>query len=896
MIVVTGRPGAGLLALVLSTALAAPPSLADQPPAEPEPPPSAAPDKRVKVAASTRYKAGTLHRFTMGGGYRDLWEAEIELPVLDLASIGGGLTPTGRFGGLQSAVLGFKGADGRAYSFRGTDKDPSAVLDPMLRETVIRGLVQDQMAAQHPGGPLVAGVLSEAAGVITIEEKLFVMPDDPALGKYREEFAGMVGSFFIYPQAANEGREGFHGATEIIDYKALYQRLEESHADKVDAEAFLRARLLDLLLGDFDRHRKQWRWAKLPGEPLWQPIPEDRDQAFVRYDGVGQRLGYIYLPILQCYGPDYPAIGGLTLHGWEQDRWLLTGLTWTDWERIARDMQRRLDDATIDRAVAALPAPWAKLDGQRLRADIRGRRDRLDEAAREFYEHLAAEVDVQGTDAAEHVRIEWTLDDQLLIEIRERAAGADGVPVVYRRRFDPRDTEEVRVYLRGGDDVVEASGAPGDITLRVIAGAGDKRIDDRRAGEMQVYAESEATRVKEGEHTIVEREDYELPPSDSGFVDVEDVPPRDWGSDFVPLPKIDVESDIGAVLGIGGIYKTYGFRKHPWSTRHRFTAAVSTGNVQPLLEYGGQFRPQNSDHLALLDLRFSGIELVNYHGLSNESPNEDEALVEGYFRVTNQQLRVAPGFEWRFLDDAVKLNLRAHAGFSRTLEGDFVGDRFVEVEAPYGSGFFGHLGAELGVVVDARRSLWDDASMALPFGDNPAAGYPTSGVLAELKGEISPPVWDVDEVYGSVSGSLALYAALFEGRLAGSLRVGGQMTFGKVPYFGAAYVGGGGTFSGGATSRGFGQQRFAGESAVYGNLDLRLYIARVTLLVPMDVGIHGFADVGRVFVEEEDSSLWHPSGGGGFWLAPLARTNTISFSLAASDEDLMFYLRAGFHY
>ena len=133
----------------------------------------------VRVAASERYRAKRIHRFALGGGYRDLWQAEIELPVLDLVAEGG-LVPTGRFGGLQTAVLGFKSKDGRTYSFRGTDKDPSAVLGPLFKDTVIETLVQDQMAAQNPGGPLVVSVISEAAGVLTVAERMVVMPDDPA--------------------------------------------------------------------------------------------------------------------------------------------------------------------------------------------------------------------------------------------------------------------------------------------------------------------------------------------------------------------------------------------------------------------------------------------------------------------------------------------------------------------------------------------------------------------------------------------------------------------------------------------------------------------------------------------------------------------------------------------
>ena len=54
--------------------------------------------KTVQVQASTRYERNRIHQFTFGGGYRELWKAPIELPVLDLAKEGGGLTPTRRFG------------------------------------------------------------------------------------------------------------------------------------------------------------------------------------------------------------------------------------------------------------------------------------------------------------------------------------------------------------------------------------------------------------------------------------------------------------------------------------------------------------------------------------------------------------------------------------------------------------------------------------------------------------------------------------------------------------------------------------------------------------------------------------------------------------------------------
>jgi hypothetical protein len=859
------------------------PALADEPDL-------AASGETVRVAASERYRAARVHRFALGGGYRDLWKAEIELPVLDLSATAGGLTPTRRFGGLQTAVLGFESADGRAFSFRGTDKDPSAVLHPLLRDTVIQTIVQDQMAAQHPGGPLAAGVISEAAGVMTVPARMVVMPDDPVLGEFREEFAGMVGTFFEFPLPASQGRPGFHDATEIISHKELYERLAASQVDQVAVEHFLRARLLDILIGDFDRHRKQWRWAKLPGDSRWQPIPEDRDMAFVRYDGAGPRVASIYVPILQNYGPKYPSMQGLTLHGWEQDRWLLPKLSWADWEAVALDVQSRVTDETIEQALRALPPEYAELDGERFRHDLRGRRDRLVEGARSFYEHLAREVDVQATDDAEQVTVLRGEDGSTLVEVRSASADP-GQELVFARRFEPGDTRDLRIYLRDGDDQVTVTGEPCCIRLRVIAGSGHKLLDDSAGGATRLYDEAGTVEVKEGPGTTVDRRPYVPPESDSGFVDVEDVPPRDWGSDIIPIPEFGYEKDVGVFLGAGVVYTRYGFRKHPWSSKHRFTGGWSTEAERGRLRYFGQYRFENSDLLSTLELKGSGIEILRFYGFGNTTDDDQN---DGFFRVRNRSYRVTPGLRLKVMDDKLRFSGGPWLEYSRTQNGN----RLIDIERPYGSGKFGSIGAFANVQFDTRRSKGDaEMDLALPLHENPAAGYPTSGFLIDITSEVSPPVWDVDKTWGAIEGSVSAFVSAGEGdRATLALRVGGRDTWGRTPYFNAAYIGGGNFFSGNATVRGLRAQRFAGDSSVFGNLDLRVFVARLKVVVPSDVGVLAFGDVGRVFEDGESSKKWHPAYGGGVWIAPLARTNAISFTVAKSEEETLFYLRVGFNF
>ena len=850
-------------------------------------------EERVRVAASERYRAGRVHRFVLGGGYRDLWEAEIDLPILDLAVIGGGLKPTGRFGGLQTAVLGLKGADGRSYSFRGTDKDPAKVLDELLLDTVVETIVRDQMAAQHPGGPQASGVLTSAAGVITVVERMVVMPDDPRLGEYREEFAGMVGSFFEFPQPGGEGRKGFLGAVDIINHKELYERLARDHTTRVDVEAFLRARLLDILIGDFDRHRKQWRWAKIPDSTTWQPIPEDRDMAFVRYDGVAQRIVKLYIPILQNYGPDYPFIKGLTLHGWEQDRWLLPSLSWPVWEALVEDIQARLTDEVIDAAVAALPQEYIELDGERLRHDVRGRRDQLMAAARSYYDHLAREVDIQLTDAAEEVSVERDGAGGTLVEVRSRgeADPAEEGALVFSRTFDSSETKDLRIYLRDGDDSVVVRGGKGGSRLRVISGAGEKRVDDSAGGRTRVYDEGDHTVVTPGPGTRVDREVYTPPESNAGFVDVDDVPPRDWGSDTYPFPEIGYQNDVGVFLGAALAHTRYGFRKDPWSSKHSFGAGWATEANEPRLRYRGEFRPENSKLLGRVDLAYSGIEIMRFHGFGNGT---SDSRGDSFYRVRNQQARAGVSVSAPVWGE----HLRASAGpffqFSRTKNGS----RLIDQLNPYGNNHFSLTGVSGSLIFDTRRSLPNEHSkLEIPFSDNPASGFPTSGVYIDLTGRFVPPLFDVDEAYGSIEGSVAGYLSFGEAaRLTFGARVGAKETFGDYPFFDAAYIGGGRFFSGSANNRGFPSRRFAGDTSLYGNLDARLFLARMKIIVPTDIGLQAFFDVGRVWFDNQDSNNWHPSGGGGFWLSPLVRTNTISFSVAQGNEDLQVYMRLGFHY
>jgi hypothetical protein len=212
-------------------------------------------------AIAPRYEAGALHRWLWGNDYRALWTAPVRIEVLDLASVGGGLTPVRDFGGSETRVLALRAADGRDYTFRSVDKDPVSLVPGELRDTWVRELVQDQIVGCHPVPFFVVDELMEAAGILHTKSRLVVLPDDERLGAYRREFAGVVGQFLEYPQGRSARNPGFQGAVRILDHAEFYPLMAASPDARPDVRAIMNGRGIDKMLGDRGRDPGTRGWS-----------------------------------------------------------------------------------------------------------------------------------------------------------------------------------------------------------------------------------------------------------------------------------------------------------------------------------------------------------------------------------------------------------------------------------------------------------------------------------------------------------------------------------------------------------------------------------------------------------------------------------------------------------
>ncbi|MDX1579487.1 MAG: hypothetical protein R3266_13460, partial [Gemmatimonadota bacterium] len=458
----------------LAVAVAMTPALAEGQLERTVPPPDA---DTITAAITDRYERGGLGRWFYGGGYRKVWATPIQIPVLDL-DFAGGLTPveTGGYG--QTTTLEFLGADGLEYAVRSIDKDPTRRLDSLFQGTIVARIVQDQVGQFLPTAGLVVDPLLEASNLPHPKHRLVVIPDDPRLGEYRERFAGLIGMLTDRPQEGPDDTPGFAGSSRIVGTDTFLDELEEGDCDRADLRGYLKARYLDIVIGDRDRHEGQWRWARYPDGPdcyLWRTIPEDRDQAFILNDGFMMSLYRLVRPQQVKYGPAYPNLKGLTFNAWELDRQLLVALDEPVWAEVAAELQSQLTDEVIEAAVRRLPEPHYALRGAFLERSLKARRDALREEALDYYRLISRQAEIKATDRDEIAVFEHLDDGDLRVTIRYREGPRSGSPY-FDRTFERGVTSEVRLRLQGGDDVVEVRGGRGRIKVRAIGGGGDDRF------------------------------------------------------------------------------------------------------------------------------------------------------------------------------------------------------------------------------------------------------------------------------------------------------------------------------------------------------------------------------------------------------------------------------------
>jgi outer membrane protein assembly factor BamA len=289
---------------------------------------------------------------------------------------------------------------------------------------------------------------------------------------------------------------------------------------------------------------------------------------------------------------------------------------------------------------------------------------------------------------------------------------------------------------------------------------------------------------------------------------------------------------------------------------------------QPIVDYRHDFRSVLGVGDLLLEGRYSGIEVVRFYGLGNQTEVSESS---DYYKVDQKQLVLAASLKW---GNGAGREFSVGPVFRRTKSDTTHDGSFVTDSRAYGTGTFHQAGVQAGIELDGRDIM----------------GAPTRGYHVNGGASFYPTALDVTGSYGEVHGEAAAYLSPGSKNPTLAVRVGGKRLWGTFPYSDAAFLGGS------ENVRGLREQRFAGDASAYGSAELRFFLTRFFLLFPVDFGVFGLSDVGRVFMDGQSLGGWHTSFGGGILLAPVTRSATLRLSIAESAEGRAFYVGMGFAY
>jgi hypothetical protein len=423
-------------------------------------------DSIVTVIAPEYDQVGAVHRYWLGDSYRKLYNTPVKMRVMDLSKEKGGLQVVKLGGGMQTQSLRLVDSNGVEWVLRSIQKFPERSLPESLRKTIAKDIVQDQISIAHPFGALTVPTFNRALDIPHASPELVFVADDPVFGEYQPIFKNRPYMF--------EARMPFENEKTDNTAKVI-SRLLDDNDNKVDQKTTLRARLLDFVLGDWDRHEDNWRWdpEKEKGKKIYTPVPRDRDKVYYKTSGIFPvLLSMQWLKAhLQPFSPHIRNVAHWNFNARHFDRFFLNHLSEKDWLEQIEYVQNTLTDSLIRQAMLQMPDTIVKLSAPELEKNIMSRRDELKSTGMEYYKSLAKVVDLPLSGKREFIDVDFENDGSITIDVHNKKKdGTEGARIL-KRRFLAEDTKEVRIYGIAGEDEYKLHGRGKSlIKLRLIGG------------------------------------------------------------------------------------------------------------------------------------------------------------------------------------------------------------------------------------------------------------------------------------------------------------------------------------------------------------------------------------------------------------------------------------------
>lgn len=822
----------------------------------------------VSIKIYPKYDSvGKFHRFLFGENYRKEYASPVKVPVIKISVIKGGLTPTQRGGGNQSHSLRLVDSLGQEWVLRSVEKFPEILLPAIFRKTFAGEVVKDNMSAQNPFSALVVPLIAEAVGVPHSDPMIgWVLPDEKLA-----EYAGV----FQHTLCLLEKREP---AGDTDNSEKMMRKLNESSENFYDASLFLKAKTLDALLGDWDRHADQWRWKpirEVDGSTRYQPIPRDRDQVFYLSEGIVPRFAQAswLLPMIQGYERNIPNINWFFWEGRELYSKWFSGLEEAEWKAIVKNFCTQITDEVLENALRKLPEPGYSMRHDQLLTQLKLRRSKLPELMDTYYRFSSRIVDVQATDKNELVLIEDAPGKALTVTINKITKNGIAKSVIFKRTFDPEITSEIRLYVRNGNDSLYLNNTSSNIKLKIIGEEGEKHYHiEKSSRKLPVHGMSHNVFLSGREDKVRRRLASDT--SNTRFI------PVDLYTRKMLLLNVGYNIDDRVLLGLSHKIIQPGFRKTPHGSIHSFSFLHSFATSGFRFNYNAElFKVWGQADITLRADAFAPENSQNYYGLGNETSFNKAGDFVRYYRARFSLYQFDPALRWSTKKTTVSIGPTIQ--YYKYNENDNKG-RFIEELSQVHSGDSATM---------TKNKTFAGLLTSFNLNNRNSDILPSSGTYLDTRIVAYKGLNKFSNSMAQVSAAFSIYRPLDKRKsIVLTDRLGGGLTIGKQAFYQSQFLGGQGNLLG------YREFRFGGQHSLYNNLELRIKVTDfINYIIPGQFGLMAFHDIGRVWRKGEVSKIWHQGYGAGIYFAPASLT-VLRFVMGNSNEGWYPYVAMKFRY
>jgi predicted phosphodiesterase len=825
-----------------------------------------------------------FHNFLWGERYREHYSKPITAKVVTLDTLLGGLKPIRKGGGTQSRTLRLKSKDGKQYVMRAMKKSASQYIQASLfknhyvqkqfENTASEDLVKDVFTGAYPYAPFIVEKLSDAIQIHKLNSKLYYIPKHEALGIFNNEFGDEL---YLFEEHAADGNltledENFTG--NIYSTFDVLKKIQENENQAIDEKEYIKARLFDMLIGDWDRHQDQWRWLEFKENDkiVFRPLPRDRDQAFsIMSDGFILSAAVKLIPmarLLRKYDDDLVDVKGFNIEPFPLDKAFISHLNEEDWTEQVAFIQNNMTNEVIDEAFSNIPSELNDQTITNIKIILKERKNNLQKIADRYFSLLSNYAVVRGTNKKDHFAIRSLNNDDLEVTI-QREKKDNILEPYFTAIYKAKITNEIWIYGLDHDDTFEMIGKSNKIKIRLIGGQNNDSYTIPNGKNIVIYDyKTKKNDVSLAKNTTIKLNDsYDINTYDFKKV-------KTSQNQFIPI--IGANPDDGLKIGFINTFTTYGFERNPFTSQQQLKAAYYFATNGYEINYRFEIaKVINNVNLELNAGMQSPNFTFNFFGYGNETSNFDNDFGLDYNRVKVRSLNFNPQLRWRSRSGA-------SIGWGLNYENIEVHNtqnRFIENSTELPSYIF-----------DEVQFLGTNFAFNFENYDNKA--YPTMGMKIAITIGHKINLDNNNRSYNYIIPEVSFNHKIdSEGKWVIATKFKSHINFGsEFEFYQAASIGGTDGL------RGFRNQRFTGNQSFYQNTDLRYSFSSMkTRLIPIRVGIYSGFDYGRIWLNDEDSKKWQNSYGGGFFING-AELLTANLGLFNSIDGIRVAFSLGFQF